>query len=166
MKNTTIEPIRAEHDSEICTIIQTVGAEFGAIGDGFGPSDAEVLTMSQHYTAEQQSLYLVAHLNGKIVGGGGIAPFQGSHQTCELKKLFLLPESRGLGIGKQLVQHCLEFAAQQGFTQCYLDTLSSMTAAISLYEQMGFTHLDRPLDGTEHSGCDVWMLKNLTPTAK
>lgn len=161
MTNSTIEPIRAEHDAEICTIIQTVGAEFGAIGDGFGPSDAEVLAMSQHYTADQHSLYLVALLNGKIVGGGGIAPFQGSHQTCELKKLFLLPESRGLGIGKQLVQRCLEFATQQGFTQCYLDTLSSMTGAIGLYERMGFTHLDRPLDGTEHGGCDVWMLKTL-----
>jgi putative acetyltransferase len=34
-----------------------------------------------------------------------------------------------------------------------------MTSAIALYEKLGFTHLERPLDGTIHGGCDVWMLK-------
>jgi putative acetyltransferase len=116
--------------------------------------------MSQYYTSQNRSLYLVALLNGKIVGGCGLAPFQGSSQTCELKKLFLLPESRGLGLGKQLSNLCLEFAKNQGFSKCYLDTLSSMSSAIKLYETLGFEHLDKPLDGTEHGGCDVWMLKS------
>ncbi len=41
-----ILPISAEYDQTICDIIKKVGAEFGAIGEGFGPSDAEVLAMS------------------------------------------------------------------------------------------------------------------------
>jgi len=36
-----------------------------------------------------------------------------------------------------------------------------MKSAISLYEKLGFIHLDKPLAGTIHSGCDVWMLKDL-----
>lgn len=156
-----IEPIRPEQDAEIRAIIKAVGAEFGAVGEGFGPSDPEVDAMSAHYIADTKSLYLVATLNGKIVGGCGLAPFNNSEQVCELKKLFLLPESRGLGLGKALSEQCLSFATEQGFSSCYLDTLSSMTSAIKLYEKLGFEHLDKALDGTEHGKCDVWMLKPL-----
>ncbi|BCK06547.1 GNAT family N-acetyltransferase [Vibrio cholerae] len=156
-----IVPIRPEFDAEICHIIQSVGAEFGAIGEGFGPSDAEVLAMSQHYREQDRSAYFVALLEGKVVGGGGIAPFAGHKDLCELKKLFLLPTSRGHGVGRALSEHCLNFAKQQGYAKCYLDTLSSMTQAIKLYQQLGFEHLTQPMAGTEHNGCDVWMLKSL-----
>ncbi|RJX70151.1 GNAT family N-acetyltransferase [Vibrio sinensis] len=159
--NIEILPISAQFDAQICTIIKTVGAEYGAVGEGFGPSDAEVLAMSQHYTKEQCSLYLVAFIDGEIVGGCGVAPFNGSQQVCELKKLFLLPKSRGKGIGKTLSTQCLTFAQQQGFQQCYLDTLNTMQSAISLYQKLGFEHLSAPLAGTEHNGCDVWMLMSL-----
>ncbi len=154
-----IVEIQPAHDEVICNIIKTVGSEFGAIGDGFGPSDAEVLEMSAHYDDQRGSLYLVALLDGRIVGGGGIAPFNGSSQICELRKLFLLKEARGLGIGKELVSRCLSYASQKGYKECYLDTLSGMKSAIALYEKIGFHHLDCPLDGTVHGGCDVWMLK-------
>lgn len=156
-----IAPINAAQNSNIRAIIQSVGAEFGAIGDGFGPSDPEVLAMSEHYSLANKSCYFVATLDGKVVGGCGIAPFNHSEHVCELKKLFLLPESRGLGLGKKLSEQCLEFAKQQAFTSCYLDTLNTMTSAIALYEHLGFEHLDQPMDGTEHNGCDVWMLKKL-----
>ncbi|MDW6004251.1 GNAT family N-acetyltransferase [Vibrio mangrovi] len=156
-----IMPICAKWDADICQIIQQVGSEYGAIGDGFGPSDPEVMHMSQHYLDQHRSRYFVALLNGNIIGGGGIAPFGSDPVICELKKLFLLPESRGLGIGKQLVQTCLDYARHKNYHRCYLDTLSSMHSAIRLYEQFGFTHLSQPLTGTIHSGCDIWMLKDL-----
>ncbi len=156
-----ITPITSSQDDAICKIIQSVGAEFGAIGEGFGPSDAEVQAMSEHYVLSEKSCYFVASVDGKVMGGCGIAQFNQSEQLCELKKLFLLPESRGLGLGKKLSEHCLAFAKQQGFEQCYLDTLTSMTSAIKLYEHLGFEHLEKPMDGTEHNGCDVWMLKSL-----
>lgn len=156
-----IQPIEAQHDADMCQIIQQVGAQYGAVGEGFGPADAEVLCMSQHYLAEQRSQYLVAMIAGKVVGGAGIAPFLHYSDICELKKLFLLPSSQGLGIGKTLTQTCLNFAVEQGYQQCYLDTLSSMQAAIGLYERCGFRHLSQPFAGTLHGGCDVWMLKDL-----
>lgn len=153
--------VSPEFDEALCDVIKTVGAEYGAVGEGFGPSDEEVLAMSQYYNEEDRSLYLVALVNGKVVGGGGIAPFGQDDAVCELKKLFLLPESRGLGLGKALTEQCLSFAKAQGYTQCYLDTLSSMGAAIALYERAGFEHLSEPYEGTLHNGCDVWMLKAL-----
>ncbi len=159
--NIVIRPILSDDDFEIANIIQSVGREFGAIGEGFGPSDAEVLAMSQHYNPEQKSQYWIASLDGKIIGCGGIAPFALSDCCCELRKLFILPEARGFGIGKQLMNIALDTAREFGYAQCYLDTLANMQAAIALYEKFGFEHLDRPMAGTEHNGCDVWMLKQL-----
>jgi len=156
-----IEEMKPEFDNVICQIIKSVGAEYGAIGDGFGPSDPEVLCMSQHYTRKSNSIYLVSIINSKVVGGCGIAPFIGRSDVCELRKLFLLPENRGLGLGKALTEKCLTYAKTKGYTKCYLDTLSTMKSAISLYEKFGFTHMAHPFEGTEHSSCDVWMIKNL-----
>lgn len=156
-----ISAITAADDRAVCTIIRQVGSEFGAVGEGFGPADTEVEQMSQHYDDQTGSLYLVAAKAGRIVGGCGVAPWAGSQQICELRKLFLLAESRGQGIGRALTVRCLEYARRQGYQACYLDTLSSMTSAIGLYEKLGFVHLDAPLEGAIHHGCDVWMLLKL-----
>ena len=156
-----IVEVSADHDEELSCVIKRVGAEYGAVGEGFGPSDAEVDEMSAYYTKEKRSHYLVALLDGKVVGGCGLAPFGNDTNTCELKKLFLLEESRGLGLGKQLAIACLAFGKEQGFTQCYLDTLSNMVAAVRLYEKLGLEHLPQPLEETLHGACDVWMLKQL-----
>lgn len=156
-----IDEIKKEDDRAISAIIKKVGAEYGAIGDGFGPSDAEVSCMSEHYRQSSKSRYFIARVDGRVVGGCGIAAFNGSDEVCELRKLFLVPDSRGQGLGRKLVLRCLEFADSQGFKSCYLDTLESMTSAIALYETLGFRHLKEPLLGTEHNGCDVWMLLDL-----
>ncbi|WP_210396269.1 GNAT family N-acetyltransferase [Motiliproteus sediminis] len=156
-----ILPIRAEHAAAVAQIIRQVGAEFGAVGEGFGPGDAEVAAMHRHYGRDDHSAYFIALLDGRVVGGGGIAPLDSSASLCELKKLFLLPEARGRGIGRALSERCLAFAREAGFRRCYLDTLASMTTAIALYRQLGFQPLDAPLGESIHGGCDVWMLKQL-----
>ncbi|WP_022942950.1 GNAT family N-acetyltransferase [Psychromonas hadalis] len=154
-----VKPIKRTHDKSICNIIKQVGREYGAIGEGFGPSDSEVEAISQHYLTINNSCYFIATIDNKVVGGAGIASFQ--ENICELKKLFLLPESRGLGIGKALTAQCLSYAKNAGYQYCYLDTLSNMKSAIKLYESFAFKRLNQPLDNTIHGGCDVWMLKTL-----
>jgi len=115
--------------------------------------------MSQHY-GKGGSIYYVAIVEGKIVGGGGVSALNGSHEICELRKLFLLPEYRQQGIGEALARRCLDHAKTSGYSSCYLDTLSSMEQAISLYKKLGF-QLCSQLEGTEHTGCDVGMMKEL-----
>ncbi|MCA2018867.1 GNAT family N-acetyltransferase [Vibrio tritonius] len=156
-----IEPLTARYDQNVRQIIEQVGAEFGAVGEGYGPSDPEVLCMSQHYGDASKSLYLIALLDGKVVGGCGLASFNDSPEVCELKKLFILPEGRGHGLGKRMAITCLDYARTQGYQSCYLDTLTSMKVAVRLYESLGFCHLNAPLAGTLHNSCDVWMLKSL-----
>lgn len=152
--------IQPEHDSAIREIIQAGGEEFGTIGDGFGPSDAEVQAMSQHYGGNR-SQYLVAIVDGQVVGGEGFNCLDAASQTCELRKLFVGPRARGFGIGKAITTRCLELATQAGYSQCYLDTASNMLTAQLLYQSLGFKYLDAPWENAVHHGCDVWMLKPL-----
>jgi putative acetyltransferase len=159
--NYKVQRIEVQHDMGICKVIKQVGEEYGAIGQGYGPSDPEVEMMSQFYIDDYASRYFVVSVDEIIVGGGGIASFNGRNDVCELRKLFLLPEWRGLGLGKQVTEYCLQYAKSKGYKKCYLDTLSRMKGAISLYEKFGFKHLTQPLQGTIHSSCDVWMLKEL-----
>lgn len=78
---TDIFPISAKFDKPMCDIIQRVGAEFGAIGDGFGPSDAEVVNMSAYYRLDNRWGYWLVTLDDELVGGGGIAPFNDSESV-------------------------------------------------------------------------------------
>ena len=96
-----ILPIEAQHNTDICQIIQQGGAQCGAVGEGFGPADAEVLCMSQHYLAEQRSQYLVAMIAGKVVGGAGIAPFLHYSDICELKNCFFCRAVKDLALAKR-----------------------------------------------------------------
>ena len=81
-----IQEIKPLHDAAICEIIKKVGEEFGVIGEGVGPSDSEVNAMSQNYKDERSSRYFVATVKGRVAGGSGIAPFNGSNEVCELRK--------------------------------------------------------------------------------
>jgi len=156
-----IETVRPEHDAALCRVIKTVGSEFNAIGEGFGPSDAEVLNMSHYYSDVQNSRYLVGLVNDQVMGGCGIAPFDQSLTVCELRKLFLLPESRGLRLGRALALECLEYARSRGYDQCYLETIATMQGAITLYKKLGFRILEHSLEGSIHCACNVWMIKDL-----
>ncbi len=74
--------------------------------------------MSQYYDDAQKSVYLVTMIDGNVVGGCGIAAFTGDDHICELRKQFLLPASRGLGLGKKLTQQCLLYTKKQGYQRC------------------------------------------------
>lgn len=156
-----IRPITPEDDASVAAIIRKVMPEFGADGPGFAIHDPEVGHMSAAY-GRPGSAYFVIDRAGQVLGGGGIAPLEGGPEgVCELRKMYFLPELRGLGMGERLLAHCLEAARALGFTRCYLETLTGMAAAQRLYEKMGFSKLCGPLGATGHHGCDRWYAKEL-----
>ena len=106
--------------------------------------------------------YFVAELNGKVVGGAGIAPIENQDENyCELQKMYLLKEARGLGIAQELMGKCLDFAKAADYELAYLETFDSMTAAQSLYKKFGFDFVDKPLGNTGHFSCNTHMTKVL-----
>jgi putative acetyltransferase len=111
---------------------------------------------------KQQSCYFVITRDEQIFGGGGIGPLRGgSTDTCELRKMFFLPEARGIGLGRRLLTMLLDEAKKRGFKKCYLETLDRMWQANELYRKMGFELLDGPIGKTGHSSCDRWYLLKL-----
>ena len=157
----SIRPIRAEDDPRMASIIRTVMPEFGATGCGFAISDPEVDWMSRAY-AQPRSAYFVLERDGVVLGGGGMAQLEGADaDTCEQRKMYFLPEARGLGAGSAMMARCLEAARAAGFRQCYLETLAGMDAAMKLYERTGFRRIPAPLGATGHGGCNTFYLRDL-----
>jgi putative acetyltransferase len=149
-----IRPIVPADDAAVAAIIRTVMPEFGAKGPGFAINDPEVFAMSAAY-ADARSIYFVIDDGGRVTGGGGIAPLIGGDGgTCELRKMYFLPELRGRGLGRKLLLHCLEAARARGFTRVYLETLTGMDAAKKLYESVGFVPRSSALGATGHFSCD------------
>ncbi|MBC7658568.1 MAG: GNAT family N-acetyltransferase [Chitinophagaceae bacterium] len=156
-----IRKISAEDDAPASSIIKKVLTEYGLNREGFAFVDAELEALSKHYIAPR-ALYFVAEVNGVIVGGAGFGPLLGEDaKTAELKKMYLVKEGRGLGIGAGLMREILTHAAGGGYARIYLETMPEMTDAIRLYEKSGFQAISEPMGNTGHHGCQAFFVKTL-----
>ena len=156
-----IRPIQSSDNPELAKIIRNTLAEFGAANPGTVYFDPTTDTLFELFQVPNAA-YFVAETDGKILGGGGIYPTEGlPENTCELVKMYLLPEARGIGLGRTLIERCLETAVEQGFQQVYLETLPELNLALKIYHKFGFEYLTAPLGNTKHFGCGLWMLKKL-----
>ena len=157
----TIRELEEKDNAALAVIIRNSLAEFGANKPGtvfFDPTTDDLFTLFR----QPGSMYFVAEQGGKILGGGGIFPSEGLPSgTCELVKMYLLPDARNIGLGRKLIGLCLEKAKEMGYQQVYLETLPELKQAVKVYEKFGFTYLDGPMGNTGHFGCNVWMIHNL-----
>ncbi len=157
----TIRLINPQDNAQVANIIRTVMPEFGASGQGFAIHDNEVENMYAAYT-QKRCAYFVCEVGGVIVGGGGVAPLEGGDEaTCELKKMYFLPEGRGKGYGQKVLDECLRAAKEIGYTWCYLETFNTMTNAMRLYAKNGFEKIPGPCGNTGHFACDTFYRKRL-----
>lgn len=142
-------------------VIRSVMTEHGASGEGFSIHDAEVDHMADAYGGPRAAYFVVTD-GTRVLGGGGIAHLAGAEpDVCELRKMYVLPEARGAGMGRALLTRCLDAARAMGFARCYIETLSSMRAARRLYERAGFLQIDAPMGATGHFSCDAWYVQPL-----
>ncbi len=156
-----IREIQLQDNAEVAKVIRSVLDEFNVPKVGTAYADPELDMMFETYE-NPKSAYFVVEKDGKIIGCAGIAPLaNGSPEICELQKMYFLPETRGLGLGAQMMDACLTKAKALGFTKCYLETMPYMEAAQKLYKKSGFDYLDEPMGCTGHSSCPVWMIKQL-----
>ena len=161
MKNWVIRTIKKQDNQAVAQLIRSVFDEMEIPKVGTAYEDPYLDLMSEEYN-KPQSVYFVVETEGKIVGCAGIAPLEnGDSKICELQKMYFLPETRGLGIGSQMMERCLQEARSFGFEKCYIETMPFMHAAQKLYKKSGFEYLDAPMGNTGHCSCPVWMLKNL-----
>lgn len=156
-----IRSIQPSDNPELAVIVRNTLTEFGANVPGTVYFDPTTDTLFELFQTPKAA-YFVAEIDGKILGGGGIYPTEGlPENTCELVKMYLLPEGRGVGLGRTLIERCLETAFEYGFQQVYLETLPELNLAVKVYEKFGFEYLTAPLGDSKHFGCGLWMLKKL-----
>jgi putative acetyltransferase len=156
-----IRPIQAADNQALAIIIRHSLAEFGANKPGtvyYDPTTDALFELFQ----QTGSFYLVAEQNNQLLGGAGIFPSAGLPSgVCELVKMYLHKDARGLGLGRLLITKCLEKAGAAGYRKVYLETMPELAKAVSVYKKFGFSYLPGPMGHTGHFGCDVWMIKEI-----
>ena len=161
MENYSIRKIIKGDNQAVAALIRAVFDELDIPKVGTAYEDPYLDLMFEEYN-KPKSIYYVVEKDGIVVGSAGIAPLANEAVSiCELQKMYFLPEPRGIGIGAEMMEVCLQSAKNFGYEKCYLETMPFMLAAQKLYKKAGFEYISAPMGSTGHDSCPVWMLKEL-----
>lgn len=156
-----IRTIDRKDNTALAQLIRATLKEFGANHPGTVYYDKSTDHLFEVFQTPH-SIYYVAELNGEVVGGGGIFPTEGlPDDTCELVKMYIYPHVRGIGLGKLLIQKCIDYAKDAGYKKIYLETMPELKQALKTYEKFGFKYIDHALGNSGHFGCELWMLLSI-----
>ena len=112
---------------------------------------AEVVGLPGDYAPPTGRLFLATQ-DGKPLGCIALRKLDAAR--CEMKRLFVRPEARGLRLGRALVNHVFEAARAIGYEEIVLDTLPSMVEAHRMYERLGFRDIppyrENPVPGARY----------------
>jgi len=158
----TIRKISTQDDAALASIIKKTFDEFGLPKEGTVYADKATDHLSEVFQ-DAGSVYFIAEEDGTVLGGCGLYPTAGLPAGCvELVKYYLAETARGKGLGKLLLDTCLEEAKNLNYAQVYLESFPSLKAAIGIYKTYGFKQLDAALGNSGHFACNIWMLKDLS----
>ena len=113
--------------------------------------EAELAALPGAYAPPKGGLWF-AKADGEIAGVAGVRPFKDG--LCEMKRLWVRPAFRGLGLGRRLAENTIAAARAAGYHAMCLDTLGRLIAARAMYEDLGFREIpayyDNPLDDVRY----------------
>ena len=131
---------RAESEEDIRHVRELI-SEYVASLDfdlRFQHFDEEFVELPGEYATPDGCL-LLAMQETKLAGCVALRKI--TKGVCEMKRLYVRPEFRGKGIGKDLAAAIIEEARKIGYTQMRLDTVPSMKEAVALYRSLGFKEI-------------------------
>jgi GNAT superfamily N-acetyltransferase len=145
-----IRPVRSPDDLAATKALFDAYAAFLGIDLSYQNFVEEMAAMPGKYAPPEGELLLARDLSGAALGCVGLRPLKDG--ACEMKRLYVTPEGRGLGLGRALAEAVIGRARDIGYGEMRLDTLPRLAAAIALYEDMGFARIpayyDTPIAGT------------------
>lgn len=97
--------------------------------------EQEIKNLSVVYNLPR-GCFLLVYVDNKLAGGGGLRKID--EQYGEMKRLFIYPQYRGMGLGKMLCIKLLVEAKKLGYDYVRLDTVAKLESANQLYEKLGF----------------------------
>jgi ribosomal protein S18 acetylase RimI-like enzyme len=146
-----ITPVRTAADVEIAAQLFSEYASSIGIDLAYQGFATELATLPGKYAPPSGELLLARDLDQVPLGCIALRAFA-EPGCCEMKRLYVPPRARGLGIGRALVEAIIEAAMRIGYREMRLDTLPTMTDAIGLYTRLGFVpieaYYDTPIAGT------------------
>ncbi len=119
-------------------VVRTLFREYQAAIDApicFSSFEQELATLGDFYL-----IVLQAEVAGEPVG---CVALRALGDAAEMKRLYVRPPFRGQGIAENLVRAAADAARERGYERLLLDTLPGMSAAIALYERLGFRRIPR-----------------------
>ena len=123
---------------------------------GFQDFGHELAELPGAYSPPTGCLFL-AQIEGQAVGCVALRKLSGD--VCEMKRLYVRPANRGMGIGRMLAERVISSALKIGYRQMRLDTVPSMHRAQMLYRSLGFHEIDayryNPITGTTYLELDL-----------
>ncbi|NJM96403.1 MAG: GNAT family N-acetyltransferase [Phormidesmis sp. RL_2_1] len=139
-------------------VVKTVLVEYDLSWevDCGGCSDQDVVDVEKYYW-EAGGEFWVIERSGQIVGTGGYYPITRGNRAVEVRKMYLLPDARGYGLGRFLLTQLEQAATDKGFKEVWVETATALSAAVKLYEKNGY----RPMSGITTERCDKVYCKSL-----
>ena len=134
--------------AEVIELVRDVLAEFGLQFGAGSPTDVELHDLPASY-ASNGGAFWVARRGDELLGTCGVFPV--GPAIFELRKMYTRPASRGLGVGKQLLDTAVAWTRARGGRFLVLDTIDAMKEAIAFYEKHGFVRDDTQIRGARCS---------------
>jgi GNAT superfamily N-acetyltransferase len=136
---------------------ELVAAMEAWVTEGWGPTTPDrTSTVTAAEMAPPGGAYVIVREDGLAVAGGGLRRL--ADGVCELKRMFVVPDARGRGHGRRLLEALERAAADLGYRRARLDTAQSMTTALALYRSAGYRSIP---DYNGNSYASFWGEKEL-----
>ena len=156
-----IRKIQQSDNQLLAKIIRSCFHDFSVATKGTVYEDPTTDHLYELFQRDHSALF-VAEVEGELCGCCGIFPTAGLPENCaELVKFYMNKDNRGKGLGKKLMEESIAFAKKADYKSIYIESLPEFSTAVSIYEKQGFNYLEKPLGNSGHSGCNLWMLKNI-----
>lgn len=150
--------IRDWKEGDRAAVAQIIGSVLAEYGLGWEPAgaDQDVLEVENFYKVVGGEFWVIEY-QGQLVGTGAYYPIRRGEKAVEIRKMYLLPPVRGVGLGKYLLQQLEQAIAARGFQEIWIETASVLVEAVKLYESSGY----QPAAGVETARCDRVYVKRL-----
>ena len=125
----------------IRSVVSETLAEFGFPVESSG-TDADLDDVPRSYQDRGGTFRVIEDDAGVIVGCGGLYPVE--PRVVELRKMYFRPTIRGQGLGRRLLDDLIAEARTRKFDRIELETASSLSTAVALYQRAGFVETSGP----------------------